>query len=352
MKNDKKKSGANAVGHKGIVTAVATALYDLFSNEGQLPPLAKGVRIDGKICLVTGANSGLGKAVAIQLAQRGGKIIMVCRSGIPEAGEEVKRLSGNPQVEMIQADLSDLTSVNLLCNQLRDRGVVVDIAVMNAGLMPLNARRSAQGYELMFAVHFLANRLMLARWLQDGVIKPRVGEGDAPRVVFVSSEAHQSSSPIDFDHFGAFVDYGMKDGMKHYAMSKLHLTTYATELSRRLNSGPKAAVSVHSLCPGPIASNIARESPAFIKPLLTPIMKWFFRSPEAAAEPVVYLACEPSLSNKSGIYLHMMREKSASDEAINADKGSRLWELSQGIIAPYMAVSAAPTVETPRNVYA
>lgn len=339
MKNSKKKSGANAVGHKGIVSAVATALYDLFSNEGQLPPLDKGVRIDGKTCLVTGANSGLGKAVAIQLAQRGGKVIMVCRSGIPDAGEDVKRLSGNSQVEMLRADLSDLTSVNQLCDQLRDRGIVVDIAVMNAGLMPLNARRSAQGYELMFAVHFLANRLMLARWLQDGVIKPRVAEGEAPRVVFVSSEAHQSSSPIDFEHFGAFVDYGMKDGMKHYAMSKLHLTTFATELSRRLNSGTKAAVAVHSLCPGPIASNIARESPALIKPLLGPIMKWFFRSPEAAAEPVVYLACEPSLSNKSGVYLHMMREKSASEEAVNPDKGRRLWELSEGIIAPFLAAA-------------
>lgn len=336
MNKPKEKSGANAVGHKSIVTAVATALYDIFSNKGQLPPLDKQVRIDGKVCLVTGANSGLGKAVAIQLAQRGGRVIMVCRSGIPDAGEEVKRLSGNSQVEMLQADLSDLASVTRLCDQLRDRGVVVDIAVMNAGLMPLNARRSAQGFELMFAVHFLANRLMIERWLKDGVIRPAVGSSEPARIVFVSSEAHQSSAPIDFKHFGAFVDYGMKDGMKHYAMSKLHLSTYAAELSRRLNPAGRIAVGVHSLCPGPIASNIARESPAFIKPILAPIMKWFFRSPDAAAEPVIYLACAPALADRSGVYLHMMREKSASGEALDPDNGRQLWTLSESVIAPFL----------------
>src|ERR1035437_3046435 len=160
-------SAARSVGHKNFVTATITAIHDRFSNEGQLPPLDNNQRIVGKVCLVTGANSGLGKAVAIQLAQRGGRVMMACRGGHPEAGEEVKKASGNPQVEMMRVDLSDLNSVNDLCDQLRDRGIVLDIAVMNAGLMPLSARKSPQGFELMFAVHFLGNRLMLERWLKD-----------------------------------------------------------------------------------------------------------------------------------------------------------------------------------------
>lgn len=328
-------SGASAVGHKNIFTAVATAIYDTFSNKGLLPSLSKHDRIDGKVCLVTGANSGLGKAVAIQLAQRGGHVIMACRGGHPEAGEEVKIASGSNKVEMIRVDLSDLNSVNRLCDELRDKGIVLDIAVLNAGLMPLNARKSAQGFELMFAVHFLANRLMLDRWLTDGVIKPRKGKKPAPRVIFVSSEAHQSSDPIDFDHFGKFVDYGLKDGLKHYGLSKLHLCTYVDELSRRVNPKGKADVAIHSLCPGPIASNIARESPAFIRPILMPVMKLFFRTPERAAEPVLYLACAADMGERTGVYLHMMREKSLSPLASDANNGQRLWEESNKLLAAY-----------------
>lgn len=322
-------SGANAVGHKNVFTAVTTAIYDIFTKKEQIPPLSPDVRIDGKTCLVTGANSGLGKAVAIQLAQRGGRVIMACRSGIPEAGEDVKRISGNPNVDMMQVDLSDLDSINQFCDQLKAKKVKLDIVISNAGLMPLNARKSPQGFELMFAVHFMANRLMVERWLKDGVLSPAKKDEAAPRVVFVSSEAHQSSEPIDFQNFGEFVDFGLKDGLKHYAYTKLHLCTFAQELSRRTNPTDQTEIAVHSLCPGPIASNIARESPAFIKPLLAPIMKLLFRTPEQAAEPVIYLACAPEMGRRTGAYLHMMREKPASPLATDHNNGAQLWQKSE-----------------------
>lgn len=335
--NDKQslESGANAVGHKGIVSAVVTAIYDRFSNKGVLKPLDPDIRVDGKVCLITGANSGLGKAIAVQMAQRGAHIIMACRSGIPDAGEEVKKLSGNNNVTMMQVDLSDITSVHHLCDQLRDQGVKLDIAIMNAGLMPLNARRSPQGFELMFAVHFLANRILMDRWLADGVITPNAQTGNPPRIIFVASEAHQSSDPIDFSQFATFENYGMRDGMKHYGKTKLHLCTFASELSRRLNGRDQVNVAVHALCPGPIASNIARESPSYIKPILGPIMRMLFRSPEQAAEPVIYLACAPDMGARTGVYLHMMREKAMSPLARDPGNGEQLWHQSQRLIETY-----------------
>ena len=338
-KEDKTSSGATAVGHTSIFTAVATALIDLFGNKRHFPPLKESDRIDGKTCLVTGANSGLGKAIAIQLAQRGGHVIMACRSGIPEAGDEVKKLSGSNKVEMIQVDLSDLNSVNTLCDQLRDRGITLDIVVLNAGLMPLNARKSAQGHELMFAVHFLANRLFLHRCIADGIIKPAENSAQKsaiPRVIFVSSEAHQSSTPIDFAHFGEFVDYGLKDGIKHYGMSKLHMSTLAVVLSRKLNPGDQVKIAVHHLCPGPVSSNIARESPTLLKPILGPIMSLFFRNPEVAAEPVLYLAIADEMGKRSGVYLHMMREKLASQAAGNEENGELLWDKSAKLIEDFI----------------
>ena len=345
----KTKTGPNAVGHNSVLSAVTTALFDMFSNKGQLDPLADNQRIDGKVCLVTGANSGLGKSVAIQLAKRGGHVIMACRSGIPDAGEDVKRLSGSDNVEMLSVDLSDLDSVSAFCNTLRDRKIIIDIAIMNAGLMPLNSRPSAQGYELMFAVHFLANRLMLHRWCQDGVIKPVTSTDSAPnntpRIIFVSSEAHQSSESINFSKFGEYVEFGIKDGLRHYGTSKLHLSTFANELSRRLNpecsdeqsnESSHVNIAVHSLCPGPIASNIARESPGFLKPILNPIMSLFFNSPDKAAAPVMLLACEESMEKRTGVYLHMMREKTCSEHAINSSNGERLWESSQRLLTKYL----------------
>ena len=342
MKNNR-SSGANGVGHKGVVSAVVTGLMDLFNQKDQLAPLNPGQRIDGKVCLVTGANSGLGKAVATDLARRGGHVLMVCRSGIPEAGEEVKRASGNPNVEMLQADLSDLDSVTKLCDQMKSRNIKLDIAIMNAGLMPLHARRTPQGYEVMFAVHFLANRLLMERWIKDDVLPLNRKAPSLSRVVFVSSEAHQSSAPIDFNHFAEFQNYGIKDGMKFYGLSKLHLTTFVQELNRRINANGQPRILIHSLCPGPIASNIARESPAYIKPILSPIMKLLFRSPEQAAEPVMLLACEEAMGQRSNIYLHMMKEKQPSPLALDSLNGEQLWERSAQLLQPYLTANRRET---------
>lgn len=326
--------GANAAGHKNPLSAIITAISDMVSEKGQLEPVDAGERLDGKTALVTGANSGLGKAVAVDLATRGAFVYMACRSGHPEVGEDVKRLSGSDSVEMLHVDLADMTSANTLCDTLKERGRPLDIAVFNAGLMPLKSRCGPQGFEVMFAVHFLASRLIMHRLLEDAVIVPNTSK--PPRIVFVSSEAHRSSQPIDFDHFGESIDYGLRDGMAEYGRSKLHLCTFATELAKRLDTASEVSISVHSLCPGPIASGIAREAPGWLKPVLGPLMKLMFRSPARAADPVVLLAAGGSMAGRSGVYLHMMREKEVSPLAADPDNGRRLWDLSGRLIAPYM----------------
>ena len=323
---------------KGIFSAVSGAIADRLTQQKTLRAVPESVRIDGKVCLVTGANSGLGKAVAIDLAKRGGHVLMACRSGHLDAGEEVRRLAGSDSVEMLKVDLADLDSVHALCDELRvrrgGRGRV-DIVVLNAGVMPLNARRSRQGYELMFAVHFLSNRLLIDRLLADGTIRPTSQAGETPRIVFVGSEMHRSAGPIDFDGFGAFTDYGLRDGLKYYGLSKLHLCTYAQELSRRLNAGGEVRVAVHSLCPGAVNSNLAREAPAFMKPLLLPIMRLFFAEPAKAASPVTHACCAEDMGRRSGVYLHLMQETEPARLAMDGGAGARLWEESEALLAKH-----------------
>jgi NAD(P)-dependent dehydrogenase (short-subunit alcohol dehydrogenase family) len=325
--------------HANPLTAVLSGVLDQRNKEPKVTPVGPEVRLEGRTCLVTGANSGLGKAIAIRLASRGAHVIMACRSGIPEAGEEVRAVSGNRAVEMIHVDLSDFDSIQAFCDELRDRNITLDAAVFNAGVVPAKARTNKHGLDLMFAVNFLAKFVVLDRLLRDGVI-PNAAyghnsrPGDPPRVVFVSSETHRSSIPIDFDHFGEPIDYGIADGVKYYGLSKLHLTTYFHELSRRLNAGAEHGpdVCVHALCPGAVNSNMAREAPAWLKPILKPVMALFFQSPEKASIPVDYLVASEEMGDKTGVYMHMMRIKESSEASMAPEKGTLLWSKAEALL--------------------
>lgn len=308
--------------------------------QATVDPVPDDLRMDGKVCLVTGANSGLGKAVAIDLARRGGHVLMACRGGHPHAGVEVRRASGSDEVRMLKVDLADLSSVHRLCDGLRREVPRIDVAVLNAGLMPRRASRSAQGYELMFAVHFLANRVLVDRLLGDGLLRPSRMPGETPRIVVVSSETHRTADAIDFDRLGTFAPYRFRDGLKFYGESKLAQCTYVCELSRRLNPLPADAggaprFAVHALCPGPIDSGIARQAPLLLKPLLACVMKAFFASPAQAAVPVVYLCCSEAAGERTGIYLHMMSEKEVSGTAGDARTGALLWSKSAAMVAKH-----------------
>ena len=312
---------------------------DRFSAKDTVSPLAADLRIDGKTCLVTGANSGLGLAVAIDLARRGGRVLMACRSGHPQAGEVVRRQSGSDAVEMLKVDLADLGSVHESCDGLAARNVKLDVAVLNAGLMPRSSEHSAEGYEIMFAVHFLANRVLVDRWLRDGVVEPSTDPARRPRLIQITSETHRSAEAIDFERFAEFADYGVRDGITYYGLSKLHSCTFARELHRRLNPDRELRVAVHAMCPGPIASNIARNAPLVMKPILVPVMKLLFSSPARAARPVSYLCCSEEAGRRSGIYLHMMQEKEPGELAKDPVAGAKLWQASETLVRKHAPAS-------------
>ena len=316
-----------------FVNAILAGIRDLRNPKApDVSPVPDHVRIDGKICLVTGANSGLGRAAAVELARRGGNLILACRPGHTETCGEIKRLSGSKTVEMMEVDLADLESVHRFCDRLRDRGMRIDIALMNAGLMPRRSRKTPQGHEMMFAVHFLSKRVMIDRWLRDGVIRPSRPDGEPPRIVFVASESHRSSNAIDFERFGAFTEYGIRESLKYYGLSKLVLCTFATELSRRLNPADRVEIAVHAMCPGGVDTNISRDTPMLLRPIVKPVLRHFFQSPEEAIGPVVYLCCAEQAGRATGMYLHMMRRKPVSRAASDPGNGIRLWEESEALL--------------------
>ena len=208
-------------------SALLAGVSDRLKKKYPIGALTPAERIDGKTCLITGANSGLGKAIAVELARRGGRVVMACRGGHPAAGESVKQKSGSRTVEMARIDLTDFDSITEFCEEMKAQNRYFDIAVLNAGIVAAGARRTKQGFEEMFGVNYLANFFLVTRLLRDGTIPNSVftgwedetadhedvvgsdmsGSTRIPRIVFVSSEAHRSIEPIDFTTFGHFRNY-------------------------------------------------------------------------------------------------------------------------------------------------
>ena len=310
--------------------ATLSGILDLFKKKDSIGSLRESDRLEGKRILITGASSGLGLAAAKQLAALGGEVIMAVRSGIPDKGEEVKKASGNSKIHMIHVDLIDFTSIEHLITAVKSGFGSIDILICNAAVVVNRARKTRAGLDEMFTVNYLAKFVLI-----NGLIKHKCfnrNTSEVPRIVIVSSESHRNPESFEWDTFGHFRDYGMSQAVERYGYYKLLLTTFAVELSRRLNSNPDDTFSVFSLCPGPVNSNIAREAPRWVQPPMKLVFKIFFRSPEKAAEPVIYLSASKELPNKTFDYLFLMGRKKVDHKALDPENGKRLWEETERLL--------------------
>lgn len=309
-------------------------LRDLLGEQPLAGRLTDDLRLDGRTCLVTGASSGLGFAAAAQLAQRGARVLMVSRSGIPEAGDEVRSRSGSDAIEQLRVDLSDLEQVHGLADTLRDRGERIDVLLDNAGVATPKARKTPQGLDAMFVTNYLSKFLLAQRLLIDGTIvndtlgpsRPDVVARRRPRIIYVSSDSHRGASAIDWESFGQFEDHGVNRGIENYSYFKLILNTYAVELSRRLGTGSSLDVPVHVMCPGPVNTNILRDAPPPLMVFMKAMFRVFFRDPEVAARPAVYMCASGEFERETRRYLHMFRPKAMDDKCYDPQAGSKLWE--------------------------
>jgi len=307
------------------VVAALAGFWDLFRKQEFSERLTENDRFDGRTCLVTGANSGLGFALAVEMARRGAHVIMAGRSAIPAAGEKAKKLSGSPNVEMRYLDLSKIDTIHAFCDGLVKDGIHLDAAILNAGVALPKARKTPSSLEEMFLVNYLSNVMLTTLMLNKGIIS-RTTDPKA-RITFISSDSHQGSSYIDYDEFGKYYDYGPSKGIANYSYFKLILNTFATELSRRVNRNEvKAGINV--ICPGPVHSNIIKEAPFFLRVTLGAIFKIIFRSPAKAALPVVYLTISPDYEGKTNVYHHMFKVKKMDPKIYEEKEGIKLWEES------------------------
>ncbi len=308
------------------VVASLAGVRDFFSKQKLASRLSEADRAEGKTVMITGANSGLGFALAVDFARRGARVIMACRSQIPEAGEKVKRLAGSEEVEMRYMDLSKIGTIHALVQSLVSDGIKLDICILNAAVALPGPRKTETGQDEFFQVNYLSNVTLTLLLIRHSVLELK-HEGPRSRLIFISSDSHQGASYIDYDEFGRYFDYGVSKAISNYSYFKLVLNTYATELSRRINR-EEVRLSIHAICPGPVHSNIVKEAPWLLRKILNGIFWIVFRSPAKAARPVVYMALSPDYEGTTNEYLHMFNPKKMDPKVYEPGEGLKLWERS------------------------
>ena len=320
---------------KNPVEAVLVGTKELVRVKPNTRPINENDRLDGKTCLVTGANSGVGWAVAKLWAERGAKVIMACRRLQPDWAAELRELTGNADISLYELDLGSFDKVDQFVGSLKADGVVLDLSLFNAGLGAAAAKQTGDGLEELFQVNYLAKFYLVNRLLAEGIIPNsaiagnRDPEAPAHRMMFTSSDSHRSAQAVNTDTLGVFHEYGARGGIANYSYYKLVLNTFALELSKRLNpDGEPADVSVFPICPGPVNTNIIRNAPFVLKVILGAIFKLTFQSPEKAAPPFLYLAAADEVSGRTGVYMHMSTEKRMDEKCYEDAAGAALWERS------------------------
>ena len=273
--------------------------------------------VRGKVVLVTGASSGIGRATAVGLARRGARLLLTGRSQArcDEALAAV-RAAGGTDARMFRTDFGSLDAVRKLADDIGGQARRIDVVINNAAVTVFRRRLSTDDHELTFAVNHLAPFLL------TGLLLPLLGAG--ARIVNVASDAHRWGA-LDFNDLHNARDYR---GLRAYGQSKAANILWSLELARRLDG---SGVTANSLHPGVIRSNMGRGN-GFGWDLLQRFAGLFMKSPERGAATPIYLAESPAVEGVSGRYFVDCREKRPAAHAADPQVAKRLWDVSENLV--------------------
>lgn len=278
-------------------------------------------RMQGKVCLVTGSSSGMGLVTARELACMGATVVMLCRNRAKgEAVQSaIKAASGNTQVDLIVADLSDLSEVRRAANELKQRYTRLHVLINNAGGMNAERKVTSEGLEATFVTNYLAP-FLLTQLLLDVLL------ASAPaRIVNVSAPAHKIGK-IDFADLQGEHHY---NALKAYAQAKLAQIFFTYELAERL---AVTGVAVNALDPGHVVTNFNASTQGLMHLIAEVIYLFDGISPEKGAQTILYLATSPEVEGVSGKYFLKCKPIPSSRRSYDVAERQRLWSISEALV--------------------
>jgi NAD(P)-dependent dehydrogenase (short-subunit alcohol dehydrogenase family) len=282
--------------------------------------------LKSKTIVVTGANSGIGYEAALNFAQRGATVAIVCRDSVRgnTALQQIKQGSGNDKVQLFIADFSRLKTIPTLARQLLESYPSVDVLCNNAGSVHNNYEITDEGFEWTFVVNHLSN-FVLTQWLLPRLLQS--GSDDPVRIVFTSSVGHRNSA-IDFDDLNLTGNYSI---LTAYGRSKLMNILTARELQQRHSN-----IVVSSFHPGVVSTGIWKHG-GFLVNILSYIARPFVLNAKQGAETLVWLATsnDQASRNANGDYFYQCRKSKTADFATD-EAAAKLWQVSLNLAKPYL----------------
>lgn len=304
-----------------VGAAVVVGLY-AGKRYFQGPRCQSSKSLKGKTVVITGANTGIGKETAVDLAARGARVIVGCRNleKGKEALKEIQDRSGNRNVFLEKLDLASLESVRTFADKILNSEPRLDILINNAGVMACPYQKTEDGFEMQFGVNHLGH-FLLTMLLLD-----RLKSSQPSRIINVSSSAHRmGTGKIKFDdihHQKSYSSWGA------YFDSKLANVLFTRELSKHLEG---THVTANSLHPGAVTTELQRHS-ILSSPIMYPLRWYMFKTAEQGAQTTIHCAVAEEMEGVSGKYLrdcHVVEEsKGAQDDAA----AKKLWEVSLQLV--------------------
>lgn len=273
--------------------------------------------MQGKTCLVTGSNSGIGKYTALALAKAGAEVILCCRN--PDKGkaalEEIREATGNQRLSLLLGDLGSRRDIERMAQEFKAKHSQLHVLVNNAGLVSRKRKETEDGLEMTFGVNHIGPFYLTWHLLE-------LLKDTAPsRIVNVASEAHRFGR-MRFDDLQSKQKYRT---MQVYGMSKTCNILFTRILAQKLEG---SGVTVNSLHPGAVSTNLGKsEGPGWLFKLLS----LFFLTPQQGAETSIYLATSPAVEGVSGEYFDKKKPRKLARHAQSQEDAARLWKISEEI---------------------
>ena len=289
-----------------------------FIANARMPQKTTNARMDGKVCVLTGATSGVGYHTASRLAQGGARLVLVCRN--LEKAKKVQEELRNEykgQVDVIQADFSRLDDVRKAASIILENFPRLDVLINNAGLHNTTRKLTESGIEVVFCVNHLASFLFTRLLLH------RLIESAPARILQVNSEGHRFGG-LDLDDINW--DKRKYKGLKGYGASKVAQLFTVWEFADHLNG---SGVIINAVHPGEVRTNIGMNNGWLYKLHKRLMIFPYLKNADISGNAIYYMAAAPEMANVSGRFFNLTIDEKPAAHALDRSLGKRVWRLSE-----------------------